>query len=66
MLAGACYLVIVVALWEMFAVRFRAPLPIGAVSLLIAVCATLDLDDEVRAICGATVKPETQQLSAAR
>jgi preprotein translocase subunit SecY len=49
MLAGACYLVIVVALWEMFAARFPAPLPIGAVSLLIAVCATLDLDGEVRA-----------------
>lgn len=49
MLAGACYLVIVIVLWEMFAARFPAPLPIGAVSLLIAVCATLDLDGEVRA-----------------
>jgi preprotein translocase subunit SecY len=49
MLAGACYLVIVMVLWEMFAARFPAPLPIGAVSLLIAVCATLDLDGEVRA-----------------
>jgi preprotein translocase subunit SecY len=49
MLAGACYLVIVVVLWELFAARFPAPLPIGAVSLLIAVCATLDLDGEVRA-----------------
>jgi preprotein translocase subunit SecY len=48
MLAGACYLVIVMVLWEMFAARFPAPLPIGAVSLLIAVCATLDLDGEVR------------------
>jgi preprotein translocase subunit SecY len=49
MLAGACYLVIVMVIWEMFAARFPAPLPIGAVSLLIAVCATLDLDGEVRA-----------------
>jgi len=49
MLAGACYLVIVMVTWEMFAARFPAPLPIGAVSLLIAVCATLDLDGEVRA-----------------
>ena len=49
MLAGACYIVIVVVLGEMFAARFPAPLPIGAVSLLIAVCATLDLDGEVRA-----------------
>jgi preprotein translocase subunit SecY len=49
MLAGACYLVIVVVLWEMFATQFPAPLSIGAVSLLIAVCATLDLDGEVRA-----------------
>ncbi len=49
MLAGACYLVIVMMLWEMFAAHFPAPLPIGAVSLLIAVCATLDLDGEVRA-----------------
>jgi preprotein translocase subunit SecY len=49
MLAGACYLVIVMVLWEMFVARFPAPLPIGAVSLLIAVCATLDLDGEVRA-----------------
>ena len=49
MLAGACYLVIVMVLWEMFAARYPAPLPIGAVSLLIAVCATLDLDGEVRA-----------------
>jgi preprotein translocase subunit SecY len=49
MLAGACYLVIVMVLWEMFAARFPAPLPIGAVSLLIAVCATLDLDEEVQA-----------------
>jgi preprotein translocase subunit SecY len=36
-------------LWEMFAARFPVPLPIGAVSLLIAVCATLDLYGEVRA-----------------
>jgi preprotein translocase subunit SecY len=49
MLAGACYLVIVMVLWEMFAARFPAPLPIGAVSLLIAVCVTLDLDAEVQA-----------------
>jgi preprotein translocase subunit SecY len=49
MLAGACYLVIVVVLWEMVAARFPAPLPIGAVSLLIAVCATLDLDAEIQA-----------------
>jgi len=49
MLAGACYLVIVMVTWEMFAARFPAPLPIGAMSLLIAVCATLDLDGEVRA-----------------
>ena len=49
MLAGACYLVIVMVLWEMFAARFPVPLPIGAVSLLIAVCATLDLYGEVRA-----------------
>jgi preprotein translocase subunit SecY len=49
MLAGACYLVIVMMLWEMFAAHFPAPLHFGAVSLLISVCATLDLDSEVRA-----------------
>ena len=49
MLAGACYLVMVMVLWEMFAARFPATLPIGAVSLLIAVCATLDFDAEIQA-----------------
>jgi len=49
MLAGACYLVIVVMLWEIFASHFPAPLHFGAVSLLILVCATLDLDAEVQA-----------------
>jgi preprotein translocase subunit SecY len=49
MLGGACYLVIVMVLWEMFAAHFPAPLHFGAVSLLISVCATLDLDAEVQA-----------------
>jgi preprotein translocase subunit SecY len=49
MLGGACYLVIVMMLWEIFATNFPASLHFGAVSLLISVCATLDLDAEIQA-----------------
>jgi len=49
MLAGACYLVIVMMLGEIFATYFPMPLHFGVVSLLISVCATLDLDTEIQA-----------------
>jgi preprotein translocase subunit SecY len=48
-LTGACYLVVLVIAWEMCTTRFPVPLHFNAVSLLIVVCATLDLECEVRA-----------------
>jgi preprotein translocase subunit SecY len=61
-LAGACYLVVLVVVWEMFAARFPVPLHFGVISLLIVVCATVDLDSEVRARlrCAGTA-PEGQR-----
>jgi preprotein translocase subunit SecY len=48
-LTGACYLAILVVAWEICASRFPIPLRFDAISLLIVVCATIDLEGEMRA-----------------